>query len=60
MKHQTLLNSFIDNFKMVYVEMENGIFTWNNRRGGIHMVASRLDHFLTSKDLLLSSLQLDA
>ena len=29
--------------------MGDGWFTWNNRRGGDHLVASRLDRFLVTK-----------
>lgn len=33
--------------------MSNGTFTWYNKRGGESQVASRLDRFLMSKDLML-------
>lgn len=41
--------------KMVDFEMHNGIFTWNNKRGGNAQVASKLDRFLISKKLMLTN-----
>ena len=38
--------SFIENAKLVDIYTKSGNFTWNNRRGGNRMIASRLDRFL--------------
>ena len=40
---------------MVDVETRRGWFTWNNKRGGEHLVASRLDHFLVSENIMHST-----
>ena len=34
------------------IEFINGMFTWNNHRGGKHQIASHLDCFLISGDIL--------
>ena len=34
------------------METGNGWYTWNNKRGGKHLVASRLDRFLVSESIL--------
>eukprot|EP00253_Pinus_taeda_P025821 PITA_25821 len=39
--------------KLVDVETNNGLFTWNNKRGGESQVASKLDRFIISEDLML-------
>lgn len=36
------------------MDITNGTFTWNNKRGGTSQVASKLDRFIISNDLLLS------
>ena len=38
--------------KLVDVETNNGLFTWNNR-GGESQVASKLDRLIISEDLML-------
>eukprot|EP00253_Pinus_taeda_P002831 PITA_02831 len=40
--------------KLVDTEMNNGLFTWNNKRGGESQVASKLDKFIISEDLMLT------
>jgi len=45
--------NFITNMKLVDMETSNGIFTWNNKRGGPTQVASKLDRFMVSEELLL-------
>eukprot|EP00253_Pinus_taeda_P025366 PITA_25366 len=42
--------------RLVDTETINGTFTWNNKRGGAHQVASKLDRFMISKDLFPSGL----
>jgi len=39
--------------KLVDMETSNGIFTWNNKRGGPTQVASKLDRFIVSEELIL-------
>eukprot|EP00253_Pinus_taeda_P029208 PITA_29208 len=41
---------------LVDIETINGTFTWNNNRGGASQVASKLDRFIVSEDLLLIGL----
>ena len=41
--------NLIVNTNLVDVPTTNGKFTWNNRRGGTHQVASHLDRFLVSE-----------
>jgi len=38
-KDSTVFLTFIDNMKLVDTDMNNGIFTWNNKRGGEAQVA---------------------
>lgn len=45
--------NFITKMKLVDMETSNGIFTWNNKRGGPTQVASKLDKFIVSEELLL-------
>eukprot|EP00253_Pinus_taeda_P033682 PITA_33682 len=46
--------NFIMNMGLVDTETINGTFTWNNKRGGASQVASKLDRFIISEDLLLT------
>lgn len=39
--------------KMVDSELSNDLFTWNNKRGGEAQVASKLDRFMISEELML-------
>ena len=48
----------MDNMGLVDTEIVNGIFTWNNKRGGDSQVASKLDRFIISEDLLITSLDM--
>ena len=54
-KYQDALSEFISQILMVDVETGSGWFTWNNIHGGEHPVASRLDCFLVSKNIMHSS-----
>ena len=40
---------------LIDVETGNGWFTWNNKRGGEHLVASRLDRFLVAENIMHST-----
>ena len=42
----------ISELKMVDLQTKNGTFTWNNQRGGQNYIASRLDHFLVSEQVI--------
>jgi len=52
--------NFIDNMKLVDTVTSNGIFTWNNKRGGESQVASKLDRFIISEDLTLTNKEMVA
>ena len=45
-------NSMITACEMVDIQTSSGFFTWNNRRGGPHQIAKRLDRFVVSKSIL--------
>eukprot|EP00253_Pinus_taeda_P022615 PITA_22615 len=38
--------------RLVDIQTTNGIYTWNNRRGGRHQIASRVDQFLMSEQII--------
>jgi len=46
--------------RLVDTKTSNGIFTWNNKRGGESQVASKLDRFILSEDLILTGLDMSA
>eukprot|EP00253_Pinus_taeda_P032924 PITA_32924 len=52
--------TFTDIMKLVDIVTSNGIFTWNNKRGGESQVASKLDRFMISKDLMLNNKEISA
>jgi len=39
--------------KLVEIETNNGLCTWNNKRGGDSQVASKLERFMISEEILL-------
>ena len=45
---------------LVDIPTKNGIFTWNNRRGESHQIASHLDRFLASKELISLDIYFEA
>eukprot|EP00253_Pinus_taeda_P028760 PITA_28760 len=47
---------FIETVKMVDIQPKNGIFTWNNRRGGERLIASCLDRFLISESIIMDGI----
>ena len=49
--------NMIDDLGFIDSPTKNDIHTWNNRRGGEYQITSRLDRFLLSKELFLSSLE---
>lgn len=52
--------NFLQSSKLVDQETINGIFTWNNKRGGCSQVASRLDIFLIFEPLFLLGINFEA
>eukprot|EP00253_Pinus_taeda_P018446 PITA_18446 len=55
-KDSEAFTSFIDNVKLVDILPKSGNFTWNNRRGGERLIASRLDRFLISENIILDGI----
>eukprot|EP00253_Pinus_taeda_P027896 PITA_27896 len=47
---------FIELAKLMDVQPSSYSFTWNNRRGGEHLIASRLDRFLISESIVLEGI----
>lgn len=53
-KDSITFQTFIDNMNLVDTDMSNDLFTWNNKRRGESQVASKLDRFIISEDLMLN------
>ena len=51
-RYQEAFGAFQVGSSFVDLEASKGWYTWNNKRGGEHLVASRLDRFLVSELLL--------
>ena len=51
-KYQAEFREILAQSSLIDLETGDGWFTWNNRRGGDHLVASRLDRFLVSEDIM--------
>jgi len=47
-KDSMTFQTFIDNMKLVDIVTSNGIFTWNNKRGGESQVVTKLEIFIIS------------
>eukprot|EP00253_Pinus_taeda_P027077 PITA_27077 len=45
-------NEMIEELRLVDIQSINGIYTWNNRRGGKNRISSRLDRFLVSEAIM--------
>ena len=54
-KDSLAFQTFMDSMKLVDIVSSNGLFTWNNKRGGESLVASKLDRFIISEDLMLNN-----
>ena len=54
-KFQEAFSEFLARGPLVDVETGSGWFTWNNKRGGEYLVASHLDHFLVSENIMHST-----
>lgn len=46
------LKEFIQKNWLIDLPFNNGIFTWSNKRAGLHQIASRLDRFLLSDNTI--------
>jgi len=46
--------------RMVDIQTINGTHTWNNRRGGTNQIASRLDRFLVSEQIMMKYVYIEA
>ena len=51
---------FIEIAKLVDVQPSSCSFTWNNRRGGENLIASRLDRFLISESIVLEGITVNS
>ena len=51
-KYQEAFCDFQAQSSFVDLETRNSWYTWNNKWGGEHLVASRLDRFLVSKNIV--------
>eukprot|EP00253_Pinus_taeda_P027193 PITA_27193 len=47
---------FIETVKLVDIHPKSGLFTWNNRRGGERLIASRLDRLLISESIIMDGI----
>ena len=47
-----LFNEFIEDLNLVNIGTTNGMFTWKNKRTGDRHIASRLDRFLVSEQVV--------
>jgi len=59
-KDAEAFTSFIDNDKLLDILPKSGNFTWNNRRGGDRMIASRLDRFLISENIIMEGIAVES
>lgn len=46
--------------KLIDIQTNNGMHTWNNRRGGENQIASRLDRFLISEQVMMKDVFIEA
>lgn len=59
-KNSLAFKTFIDNMKLVDIVTRNGLFNWNNKRGGESQVASKVDRFIVSEDLMFTDKEMIA
>lgn len=59
-KDSVAFHSFIEDMKLVDSETHNGLFTRNNKRGSEAQVASKLDRFFISEELMLTNREITA
>lgn len=53
-------NEMIKELRLVDIQTINGMFTWNNRRGGKNQIASRLDRFLFTEAIMNKDIFVEA
>ena len=54
-KYQEAFCEFLAQSPLVDLGTGTGWFTWNNKKGGEHLLASRLDQFLVSENIIHST-----
>jgi len=59
-KYSMAFQTFSNNIKLVDTNWNTGLFTWNNRRGGDSLVASNLDRFFMSENIMLDGKEVTA
>ena len=59
-KDSLAFQTFTSNMKLVDSETNNGLFTWNNKRGDEALVSSKLDRFMISEELMLIDKEITA
>eukprot|EP00253_Pinus_taeda_P031662 PITA_31662 len=59
-KDSSAFQTFMDSMKLVNILSSNDLFTWNNKRGGQSLVASKLNRFIISEDLMLNNKEMVA
>ena len=52
--------NFIQEANLVDILPKNGMFTWNNKRGGDKQIASRLDLFLIAESILMEGVTVES
>eukprot|EP00253_Pinus_taeda_P027563 PITA_27563 len=50
----------IEELHVVDLPMMNGVYKWNNRRGGSHQITSRLDRYLISEQAISKDIFMEA
>jgi hypothetical protein len=53
-------NSLIEELHLIDLEASNGLYTWTNRRTGIHQITYKLDRFLVSESLMLDGVAMES
>lgn len=48
----THLKNYIHNNRIIHMEFNNGVYTWNNKHVDAHQISSRLDKFLISDNII--------
>jgi len=53
-------NSLIEELHLIDLEDNNGLYTWTNRRTGVHQITCKLDRFLGSEALLMDGMAMES
>jgi len=59
-KDSLAFQKFIDNMNLVESDSNNGLFTWNNKRGVEALVVSKLDRFMILEELMFLNSEITA